>query len=160
MQKAALAGAIVLTLAGCDMKPADSPEVTSCEGRILSNLASPSSYKRISVDVSDSQLLDAAIFRAYTGIDPRISVPKQARLRIVYLEYDASNHYGAIIRDKELCYFTITEQQHVDARPAPIEVPLEKPQPVIPDDPSSIVLPAEHNCCLNDALLLQANGAE
>lgn len=85
-----LLGVALVGLAGCDaLEPAG---VRECEDYVIAKLRSPSTYKRIS--------------RQVTHINPaNPSDIKNPTEVWVTIEYDAANAYGTPIRDRQTCQF-------------------------------------------------------
>lgn len=71
----------VSVLAGCTP-----PEVKNCEGELLTELRSPSTYKRATAQVVE---------------EPR-DAPKEI---VVYISYDAANIYGTPVREMKVCRY-------------------------------------------------------
>lgn len=95
----------------------DAPMVKACESAIQKRLRSPSSYKRI--NISKSYIRETASeYKAYIEKQDSSEFVKDVRLRdlekngpqrthyTLLIEYDASNAYGAAIRDIDECAYT------------------------------------------------------
>lgn len=98
----------LLVLSGCQKAVAGAAQIERCESHLLSDLRSPSSYKRISASVLDSPVLTAAEYQARVG-DEKPPLETKLRLRSVLIEYDAENAFGAAIRELYACDFKISE---------------------------------------------------
>ena len=105
----------------------DPPEVRICEGLLLEELKSPSSYKRVEVNRFSEQIEFEEAFRKIypdsqgswrdyaESIHPDFQFIAESMARHwtgptyieVYLEYDADNSYGASIRGLTSCDFLV-----------------------------------------------------
>lgn len=84
------------------------PEVAICEEFIKEGLKSPSSYKRIRLNVSENPLN----LQKFVEDHPNSSILKkekaktgQLNQRFVTIEYDATNGFGVLIRSNQICEF-------------------------------------------------------
>jgi hypothetical protein len=95
----------------------DSPEVTSCEEKLIGTLKSPSSYKRIESSVWDSETTIANLAGLYFGEDVPLHVDQllselnghEVAVRHVGIKYDADNSFGASLRDSYYCNFVAVD---------------------------------------------------
>jgi hypothetical protein len=78
-------GIALLSVTGCDR-----PEFDDCEKRVMADLTSPSSYRRVSADtVRDTS--------------------KKPPIDMVSIDYDAQNAYGATVRDRVICQYFVKD---------------------------------------------------
>ena len=61
----------------------DKQEVVECEKQLLAKLKSPASYKRVDVTVLEDK----------------------GKVELIFIDYDAANSYGAIMRGEEVCNY-------------------------------------------------------
>lgn len=117
------------------------PDVAACETYIRGVLKTPSTYRRASVQVMDSEPLSQAEFDARTGLypvprltkaqakaDPMLAIDanldamkrslmegREQRVRTVLIGYDAENGFGAPIRELAACQFRLVDDELQDA---------------------------------------------
>lgn len=94
-------------------------DVNVCETDVVEKLASPSTYRRLSVNSYDSQPMTLAEFRRATGtVKPKTDLDRiaeegsdghQLALRTMYIEYEAENTYGTPIRGIAECGFRLID---------------------------------------------------
>ena len=101
----------LLLLAGCDK-----PDVKACEDFILDGLRSPSSYRRVAISVSETPIAFEAVRKIsaapelYTpSTDFRMNTAEPLIIRVVRVEFDAENAFGAALRSKTTCAFRHTK---------------------------------------------------
>lgn len=111
------------------------PDVAACETYIRGVLKTPSTYRRASVQVMDSERLSQAAFDLRTGLypvprptkaqakaDPTLPIDanldamrrslmegRELRVRTVLISYDAENGFGAPIRSQAACQFRLLD---------------------------------------------------
>jgi hypothetical protein len=115
----AFAPLVALTLGGCSgdgpMAITDNEAIKTCESFTIARLKSPSSYKRIEADSYDAALPANLYAKAIAKSDDKtrnVDNPRQSispGIRTVFIKYDASNTYGALIREMAQCSFVLSE---------------------------------------------------
>lgn len=107
--------ACILLLPGCGIF--DPPVVKACEAALKEKLRSPSSYERASYRLDKEEISDRDTYRArlyrtdmsQPEVDAKLgSYDTGAAITAVFtvsLSYDASNAYGAMLRDTAQCMY-------------------------------------------------------
>lgn len=105
------AAILILFLAGCGR-----PEVAACEQFIKSQIVSPASYQRASVETMDR---DVSADEYYKAAGRQIeTLPQRSRelaqeeryvIRSVVIDYDTADIDGSVVRSKDICQFRMRD---------------------------------------------------
>lgn len=104
---------MALVLAGCEGR-----EIAACEDYVKDGLRSPSTYRRVSVASRDEAATAARIVELGGR---QVRGGQSLALRMVTIEYDAQNAFGAPIRNAAQCGFVlgdgeVASQQLLDSK--------------------------------------------